>query len=485
MKHYTLYDPIASGGMGTVHYARGSSSLGLSRVVAAKRLRGDLARDPRCLAMFRDELRLATRVRHPNVVGTLDMVEQDGELLLIMDLVQGESLQELIARSINAGQRVPPAIAVSIVCGILQGLEAAHDATSENGEPLSIVHRDVSPENILVGHDGIARLLDFGIARGAGRKYVTHIGEIKGKPSYLAPEQILDSQNVDRRADIYGASIVLWEALTGQRLFEGDTPHATLSRVLTGQVPRPSSIVGSLPEGLDDAVMRGLSRNADDRYATALEMARALRRVCGTLLPFEVGEWVQKTATESLAQQAATITRLESLPPEPEPFPRIITPVSPVSDPALLGLRDAEEAPESTAMGVAMSLRPPAVSARRDPFGLGRVSLALRATGLAGACFLAGLLLVRAATSQTASAPQPVAVAPSTAQASNAAPPTMAAAQPEAVSEPVAKPAAPRAPVSSVAASSSPKKKKPQAIASAKAAPANAYKSRSIIDDGF
>jgi len=476
MKHYTLYDPIASGGMGTVHYARASSSLGLSRVVAAKRLRGDLARDPRCLAMFRDELRLATRVRHPNVVGTLDMVEQEGELLLIMDLVQGESLQELIARSINAGQRVPPAIAVSILCGILQGLEAAHDATSENGEPLSIVHRDVSPENILVGRDGIARLLDFGIARGAGRKYVTHIGEIKGKPSYLAPEQILDSQNVDRRADIYGASIVLWEALTGRRLFEGDTPHATLSRVLTDQVPRPSTIVGSLPEGLDDAVMRGLSRNADDRYSTALEMARALRRVCGTLLPFEVGEWVQKTAAESLANQAAAITALESLPPET--FEPMVTPVSPVLDAAVLGLRDADELPESTAMGVAMSLRPPAVSARRDPFGLGKANLWLRGAGLAVGCFFAGLLLVRAATSHEASAPQPVALALN-------APQRAAAAQPAAFSEPVAKPASPPAALPSVAASSSPKKKKPPAFASAKAAPANAYKSRTVIDDGF
>lgn len=474
MKQYTLYEPIASGGMGTVHYARARSSLGLSRVVAAKRLRGDLARDPRCLAMFRDELRLATRVRHPNVIGTLDMVEQEGELLLIMDLVQGESLQDLIARSAYQGQRVPPAIAVSIICGILQGLEAAHDATSENGEPLSIVHRDVSPENILVGRDGIARLLDFGIARGAGRKHVTHIGEIKGKPSYLAPEQILDSQRVDRRADIYGASIVLWEALTGRRLFEGDTPHATLSRVLTDQVPRPSSLVGSLPEGLDDAVMRGLSREADDRYPTALEMARALRRVCGTLLPFEVGEWVQKTAADSLLRQAATVTRLESLPVEP--FEPLVTPVSPLIEPAVLQLRDAEETPESTVMGVALSLRPPAVSARRDPFGLGQVSLALRGVGLAGACFLAGLLLVRAATSHAESAAPPVAAALNTPQKVAAAP---------AEAEPVAQPASPPLPLPLAVASSSPKKKRLQAVASAKPVSANPYRSRAIVDDGF
>src|SRR4051812_24033203 len=231
MKQYKLFDSIASGGMGTVHYGRATTGTGLSRVVAIKRMHGDLARDPSCLAMFQDELRLATRVRHPNVVATLDMVEQDGELLLVMEYVQGESLQDLIARASIAGTRVPPAIAVSIVCGILQGLEAAHDAKNEAGEPLGIVHRDVSPENILVGRDGIARLLDFGIARGNGSKHVTRVGEIKGKPSYLAPEQILHNQPLDRRVDVYGAAIVLWEALTGRRLFDGDTPTVVLSRV--------------------------------------------------------------------------------------------------------------------------------------------------------------------------------------------------------------------------------------------------------------
>src|SRR6478752_5325320 len=141
MTHYSLYEAIASGGMGTVHYGRASS--GLSRVVAVKRMHGELARDPKCLTMFQDELRLATRVRHPNVVATLDMVEQEGELLMVMEYVQGESLQELIARGAMRSEPVPPAIAVSILCGILQGLEAVHEAKSETGEPLNIVHRDV------------------------------------------------------------------------------------------------------------------------------------------------------------------------------------------------------------------------------------------------------------------------------------------------------------------------------------------------------
>lgn len=314
MSRYSCFEPIASGGMGTVHYGRAISTAGLSRVVAIKRMHGDLARDPRCLAMFRDELRLATRVRHPNVIATLDVVEEQGELLLVMEYVQGESLQALIARSLVQGARLPPAIAVTVICGILQGLEAVHQARNEAGEPLGIVHRDVSPENILVGRDGVARLLDFGIARGAGRKYVTHAGEIKGKPSYLAPEQILNGRAVDRRTDVYSAAVVLWEALTGRRLFDGQTIGVVLDSVLHETVLRPSALVPALPSDLDDVVMRGLSRNPADRFATALDMARALRRACSALLPFEVSDWLEVSAQASLERQTATVRRIETTP---------------------------------------------------------------------------------------------------------------------------------------------------------------------------
>jgi serine/threonine protein kinase len=338
MKQYDLFDSIASGGMGTVCFARARDGAGLSRVVAVKRMHGELADNPTCLAMFHEELRLSARVRHPNVIATLDMVEQHDELLLVMEYVPGESLQDLIARTNRLGQRVPPAIAVSIVCGILQGLQAVHDATNEAGEPLGIVHRDVSPENILVGRDGIARLLDFGIARGAGRKYETRVGEIKGKPSYLAPEQILNGGKiVDRRTDVYGASLVLWEALTGLRLFDGESPTVTLSRVLTEEVPRPSSVVSALPQELDEIILRGLSREPGQRFATALEMARALRNACGSLLPFEVAEWLQQAAGDSLAIQAAQVARIETLSSEPP--------------------EEEEAAPES--VRTSMSLTPP------------------------------------------------------------------------------------------------------------------------------
>jgi serine/threonine protein kinase len=467
MKHYNLFDSIASGGMGTVHYGREAGGSGLARVVAIKRMHGDLARDPACLAMFRDELRLATRVRHPNVVATLDMVEQEGELLLVMEYVQGESLQDLIARAGIAGALIPPAIAVSIVCGILQGLEAAHEAKNEAGEPLGIVHRDVSPENILVGRDGIARLLDFGIARGAGRKHVTRVGEIKGKPSYLAPEQILDGgQSVDRRADVYGASIVLWEALTGKRLFDGDSPTVTLSRVLTDAVPPPSSVVSSLPQGLDDVVMRGLSREPNDRFATALEMARALRSVCGTLLGFEVGEWVELTAPDSLARQAELVRLWENTQIEPS------EPIASVAP-----LLDAEEgAPESTRTNMALTPRNtsrPGLLDRTEAF-LERAPHPRRVLGaafVALACFFAGVGVVgalrghRPATAPLAAATLEPVTAPV------AAPPPPEAA-------PVATPASPPLPLPPASASAKPKKKHaPQAT--------SVVRKPLVIDDGF
>ena len=480
MKLYTLFDSIASGGMGTVHYGRANAAGGLSRVVAVKRMHGELARDPVCLDMFRDELRLATRVRHPNVVATLDVVEQEGDLLMVMEFVQGESLQELIARCQQRREPVPPAIAVAIACGILQGLEAVHEAKSEAGEPLGIVHRDVSPENILVGRDGIARLLDFGIARGAGRKHVTRVGEIKGKPSYLAPEQILDGgQRIDRRADIYGVAVVLWEALTGRRLFDGDSPTAALSKVLTEPVPRPSSLTASLPQELDDVVMRGLSRNVEERFATALEMARALRSVSGTLLPFEVAEWLEQMTPDALARQASRVAELERLvmpSPSPRSSQRLASSPRPQPD-------ATEDAPESTRTNMALTPRrpsPPARPLQSASSWLERRPQARRAaltTLVAILGFSMGLLLVGAARpALIPAAPQAGAALPSDTARVAAAPAVVAAEEGPAALVPAPPPAV-------TASAEAPRKRKRAPIV---AAPSSPLPKRSVrIDDGF
>src|ERR1700729_765840 len=189
---YALYGELASGGMATVHLGRLLGPVGFSRTVAIKRLHAQFAKDPEFVSMFLDEARLAARIRHPNVVQTLDVVATEGELFVVMDYVQGESLSRLLRASRTVGP-IPVRVASAILCGALHGLHAAHEATDEHGVPLGLVHRDMSPQNVLVDVDGSARVLDFGVAKAAGRTQTTGRGKIKGKLRYMAPEQIQGS----------------------------------------------------------------------------------------------------------------------------------------------------------------------------------------------------------------------------------------------------------------------------------------------------
>jgi hypothetical protein len=308
---YVLHDEIASGGMGTVHLGRQQGGAGFFRIVAIKRLNPLLARQPEFLRMFLDEARLAGRVRHPNVVPTSDVVEADGEVLLVMEYVHGEPLSRLMRLTLERGQLPSPGIASAILSGVLYGLHAAHEATDERGEPLGVVHRDVSPQNVLVGADGVARLVDFGVAKATGRLQTTSEGQIKGKLSYMPPEQI-QGQRVDRRADVYSAGVVLWEMLTGERLFMGENQGNTVQRVLLGDAPPPSRKVAGLPIAIDDVVLRALSREPSDRFSSAREMCSALLEACPSAPPHVVGEWVEACAHESLAARAVRVAELET-----------------------------------------------------------------------------------------------------------------------------------------------------------------------------
>jgi serine/threonine-protein kinase len=175
---YAVYGEIASGGMATVHLGRLQGPAGFSRTVAIKRLHPQRARDPEFVAMMLDEARLAAGIRHPNVVSTLDVVASDGELFLVMDYVEGESLARLLKQSRAIGERVPLPIVSSIVTGMLWGLHAAHETKADDGTPLDIVHRDVSPQNVLVGIDGVARVVDFGVAKASRRVQGTESGQL-------------------------------------------------------------------------------------------------------------------------------------------------------------------------------------------------------------------------------------------------------------------------------------------------------------------
>jgi serine/threonine protein kinase len=310
---YVLYEPVASGGMAVVHLGRMLGPVGFSRTVAIKRLHAHLATDPEFVTMFLDEARLAARIHHPNVVSTLDVVASDGELFLVMDYVLGDSLSQLLRLSRENGLAPPPNVLSAVMSGILYGLHAAHETRDERSELLGIVHRDVSPQNLLVGEDGVARVVDFGVAKAASRMQSTRDGQLKGKLSYMSPEQIL-RKPVDRRADVYAAGVVLWEALTGRKLFQADDVSGLAMAVLAGEVPRPSSRRTSPSSALDDVVLRALDRRPEARFATALDFASDLEAALPPAPPRKVAEWVAAVAGERIEERRKLLSTMEQTP---------------------------------------------------------------------------------------------------------------------------------------------------------------------------
>jgi len=292
---YAFHEEIAAGGMASIFLGKMCGPVGFTPIVAIKKMHPQYSKDPEFVRMFVDEARLASRIRHPNIVPVTDVHAEGDELFLVLEYVHGESLGRLVSAGRRAGVRLPQAIVAAIICDVLHGLHAAHEARDEQGEPLGIVHRDVSPQNILVGSDGVARVLDFGVAKAAGRVSSTRDGQVKGKLGYMAPEHVR-GEVVDRRADIYAASVVLWESLAGERLFRAENEGHMVERMLFGAISPPSSVRPDIPPALDSVVMRGLSRERSDRFATAKELALALAAAVVPASTTEVGEWVEAHA---------------------------------------------------------------------------------------------------------------------------------------------------------------------------------------------
>jgi serine/threonine protein kinase len=380
---YTLYGEIASGGMASVHIGRLVGPVGFLRTVAIKRLHPQYAKDPSFVDMFLDEARLAARIRHPNVVSTLEIVSMEDELFLVMDYVHGESLGRLVRAAADAGTRLSPRVVSSILVGALLGLHAAHEATNELGQALSIVHRDVSPQNILVGIDGVARVADFGVAKAASRVHTTRGGDVKGKISYMAPEQLLQEE-IDRRTDLYGASIVLWEALVGRRMFPLGDIGSAVARLLRNVEPEPPSRhAPDIPPALDALVLKGLSRRREDRFATAREMAQALELAEPPAGALEVGGWVEAWAREGLELRSENAAlHHASTPPEPTAGHR-----APLSDATIrIGSGTSTRSSPPTAVtelslttGTPSTIKPPRVKAGWVVAGVAMVAALLSA----------------------------------------------------------------------------------------------------------
>lgn len=268
---------LASGGMATVYLGRALGVGGFERLVAIKVMHPHLATDREFVAMFLDEARLAARIRHPNVVATLDVQVAGEEAFLVMDYVEGPSLFGIFRKLRDRGERLPLDIALRITLDALAGLHAAHELRDGNGQLLQLVHRDVSPHNVLVGADGVAKLADFGIARAEERISFTSGGQIKGKMMYMPPEQ-LGSGGIDRRADVYAAAVVLWESLTARRLFRAESDAALAALVLQQEPVSPSDVDATVPRPIGDVCLRALAKNREHRWASAAELADALEQ---------------------------------------------------------------------------------------------------------------------------------------------------------------------------------------------------------------
>jgi serine/threonine protein kinase len=273
---YELVGEIASGGMATVYLARLTGVGGFQRFVAMKRLHPHLANEKEFVEMFLDEARIAARIHHPNVVPILEVGASAVGYYLVMEYIEGDTLARLLARAATRGKRIPVPIALRIALDMLSGLHAAHELRDDAGDAVNLVHRDVSPQNVLVGVDGIARITDFGVARAASRLTATRVGQLKGKIAYMAPEQAAGEESLDRRADVFAAGIVVWEEIAAKRLFKAENEAATLSRVMTEPVPPLTDIVPGLSQELSKVVMRALERSPDKRFNTCAQFADAL-----------------------------------------------------------------------------------------------------------------------------------------------------------------------------------------------------------------
>ena len=273
---YRVFASLGRGGMADVHLGAVQGPKGFNKLVVVKRLRPLLADDPAVVNMFLDEARLAARLNHPNVIHTYEFGEERGTYFIAMEYLDGQSLSAVLHALPGSGKTAPPALWAKIVADALAGLHHAHELRDYDGTPLKVVHRDVSPQNIVITHAGQVKLVDFGIAKAKLNLTETESQIIKGKIAYMAPEQA-EGEELDRRADIFAMGIVLWECLAQKRLITGDAQSA-MSQLTGMEFPAPSSINKDVPPELDAITLRALQRSPDKRFQTALEMRDALEK---------------------------------------------------------------------------------------------------------------------------------------------------------------------------------------------------------------
>jgi serine/threonine protein kinase len=318
---YLLHRQIARGGMATIHIARLVGDEGFTRIVAAKRLHSEFAEDSEFVTMFLDEARVASKIHHRNVVPVLDVVTTGEEVVLVQEYVHGAPLHWLLRTAHEAKVHVPLNVAVAIAVGVLAGLQAAHETTDELGGPLDVVHRDVSPQNIMVATDGTPRLLDFGIAKATMAAHITREGVFKGKLAYSAPEQIRGQSN--QQSDVYSLAVVLWELIVGHRLHHTAQSEAELiHEIMRGTLPAITEALAEEKEWLgpnrwrqlevlDPIIRRGLAVDIGERWKTAADMEQALSSAVTPATPTAVAQWLKQLGKDFLAMRDRVISAEE------------------------------------------------------------------------------------------------------------------------------------------------------------------------------
>ncbi len=307
---YLLFDQIGSGGMASVYVGCLAGAEGFERLVAIKRIHEHLAKEPVFRDMFLDEARVAATLQHPNLVQVTDFGLEGVQPYLVMEYINGESLSVVLRHCQELTRSIPVVIGARILAWAAEGLHAAHETLDLDGRPQKVVHRDISPHNILVSYDGVVKVTDFGIAKAARRITSTDTGQIKGKLAYMSPEQA-QARPLDRRSDIFSLGIVLYETTMGRRLFKQANKFETLRSIIMGTYPKPRTLEPTYPEELEKIVVRALEPRLSDRYQTAREMQRDLERFflkdgvpVGSA---EVAEFMHAIFEQRIASKAAMV----------------------------------------------------------------------------------------------------------------------------------------------------------------------------------
>ena len=335
---YTLVDRIAVGGMAEIFLARQAGLEGFEKTIVIKRIRPHLSKQPNFVKMFLNEAKLAAQLNHPNIVQIYDLGKINESYFIAMEYIFGRDMRRIIPKADALGIPFPMVYALKIASSVCEGLYYAHQRADLYGHPLHIVHRDVTPENIFVSFDGTVKVLDFGIAKAANQIEQTRAGEIKGKLSYMSPEQCMGKQ-LDNRSDLFSLGVVLYEWLTGFKLFTGDSEVAILKSITEGKIYAPSYFKADIPEAVEAILMKALEKDRERRYQTAWEMQYDLDQFLSqyefTPSNIHLSNFLKQLFNDELEEERERLAALRA-PPGPEEIveeaEEIISSIEPISE---------------------------------------------------------------------------------------------------------------------------------------------------------